>query len=1043
MKHSRKSLQEQIKALGKALPTQAPLGDFVHFNPLMHYESLPFEAATREVYNKTGALCYLSPEEYRANYHSGRITQNDLQTVLNNDPSCSPNKVLFKTKDKSFHNKDIVLITLTEDIKPISYRKLLWKIEEEHVLKDGKEALWNEALAHFDLPSPPPHFSEFTDISLVEIWNKINKKIEKSGDDEAEIIDQHLTTSKIIHKRSNKILHDTFDQVGETITMRTLLKRLTDTDVLVDEEPILFRQLSAWLDLGLSGSSSDENTALNNSKVHHSFYDFWKETALKDLNSVFEDLLTWKDYILSLSDDPLDTIMTELMRIGIEPDHWGKYLEVLALEMPGWSGMFNWRDNNTNYQGNERAVEMTDYLAVRLVSEHLFCRHIAREHWNIDATLPDLRGYFNHNLNEFFVRHYTYNEQLPEYLQSISDQLLASTTGHIGEQKWHEIAHLMLTWVLINEYVIDTKAYTNAWRLFTLAQHLDLNPDELAQIKPEDVTKLLNLLERLDDPNSRGYLWLRAYENNYKQAIFKSIINNHAKGRWPDRKTRPQAQLIFCMDDREESIRRHLETIAPNIETIGAAGVFGLPNNFKALDADKTIKLAQPVVTAVHQLHEVCDEQVSTKQINKHQKRVKKLNAFKHYRSHGLRQSLVKTTLALPLLFPIGFSELIGRSFFPSKYQKITAGIDISLSSPVKTRIKYNADEVLKEPSATHNQIGLSETEKLDKIVAYLKLTGFTCGYSRLVVLMAHSSKQVNNPHVLAYGCGACSGRFGGPNARAFVNSINEKSTRDTLQKSHNIIIPDDTWFVAAEHDTTSDLVEWMDTDLVPDTHQHEYAELQNQVLQSAKLSAQERCQRFVTTADNISKNKAYHHVQDRAASPSQPRAELGHQGCASAFIGRRSMHQGVSWDRRPFMVSYDPFNDPEGKILEAQLLGNGVVGVGIAMDYYFSSIQNGYLGSGNKATHNVAGNFGVMDGTSSDLQTGLARQMTELHEPMRLLVIIESTLETVGAIYERQEAISNLVDNQWITLAVKNPETAELHEFVVGEGFVKVILGY
>jgi uncharacterized protein YbcC (UPF0753/DUF2309 family) len=78
----------------------------------------------------------------------------------------------------------------------------------------------------------------------------------------------------------------------------------------------------------------------------------------------------------------------------------------------------------------EKSVEMTDYLAVRLVLEHLFCRHITRDHWQLDATLPDLRGHFKHNLNEFFVRHYTYNEQLPEYLQSISDQLLASSSGN-------------------------------------------------------------------------------------------------------------------------------------------------------------------------------------------------------------------------------------------------------------------------------------------------------------------------------------------------------------------------------------------------------------------------------------------------------------------------------------------------------------------------------------------------------------------------------------------------------------------------------------
>jgi len=543
----------------------------------------------------------------------------------------------------------------------------------------------------------------------------------------------------------------------------------------------------------------------------------------------------------------------------------------------------------------------------------------------------------------------------------------------------------------------------------------------------------------LDDPNTSGYLWLCAYENNYKKRIFQTVLSNHDKGRWPDRSIRAQAQLVFCMDDREESIRRHLETIAPEIETIGAAGVFGLPNNFKALNTDKTIKLAQPVVTAVHQLHEVCDETVKTAQINKHQQRLSFLNRINSLRSHGLRQSVVKTTLAMPLLLPIGFFELLGRSFFPARYQGLATGLEKLIASPVDTRIQHTSEKVLKTPSAKHNQIGFSDTEKLDKIVAFLKLTGFTSGFSRLVVLVAHSSKQTNNPHVLAYGCGACSGRFGGPNARAFVNSINEPEIRQKLSKHHDISIPDDSWFIASEHDTTNDIIEWFDTDLVPESHRQELAELQQHATQAAKLSAQERCQRFASATPNINQNQAYQHVQNRAASPDQPRAELGHQGCALAFISRRSMHQGVSWDRRPFMVSYNPADDPDGKMLEAQLLGNGVVGIGIAMDYYFSAIQNGYLGSGNKATHNLAGNFGVMQGTSSDLRTGLARQMTELHEPMRLLVIVESTLEIVSEIYNRQPIIKNLIDNQWLTLAVKNPDKPELHEFVVGQGFIDV----
>ncbi len=1052
--NNREFLQQQIDTLERALPIQAPLNDFVHFNPLMHYEDMPFKDALQQVHEKTGAYCYLPASEYREAYQKGRITKNDLLAVFHNDPDYQDNPLIFKSQGKNYHQQDIALTALTCDIKNISYRKLLWKIEEddalhcfqqdipnkqrEHLLASegnaGNEnnertaihSLWQACLQQSGLSEQPAHFSKFVDLSPLDIWHRINDRIE--------VQDQSVTTRKLIRERSEAQLHKTFSQVGQTITMRVLLQRLTNTDILEEERPILIRQLSAWLDLGMSSDTNDTK----------GFYHFWKEMAQVDLTPYFDDLITWNDYIDSLSDDPLETIMTELMRIGISKEHWRAYLRCLALEMPGWSGMFNWRAHHAQYQGIQKPVEMADYLAVRLVLEHLFCRHVSRDHWQIDATLPDLRGYFKHNLNEFFVRHYTYNEQLPEYLQSISDQLLSSSSGnetvHISQEKWREIAHLMLTWLLITEHVIDTRSYQRAWRLFHASQHLGLNASSIASLKQQEINNLLSIIENLDDPDTSGYLWLRAYEHHYKKTVYQKLIANHAKGRWQNRDDkRPAAQIIFCMDDREESMRRHLEDIAPEIETIGAAGVFGLPNNFKALDADKTIKLAQPVVTATYEFDEVCDASVKPAQLQKHQKRHKKLSTFNNLKTHSIRRSVLTSTLALPLLFPLSLSELLGRSFFPVKYQQLSNRLMKMLDAPVKTRINVDAKKILKKPDGEHNQIGLSQDEQVEQIAAYLKLTGFTRGFSQLIVLMAHRSRQLNNPHILAYGCGACSGRFGGPNARAFVNIANDATIRKLLAEKHQIIIPEDSWFVAAEHDTTGDQIEWFDTDLIPDTHKHAFRQFKQHVIQASSLSAQERCIRFASAPQSISVKQAATHVRARAASPDQPRAELGHQGCAVAFIGRRSTHQGIFWDRRAFMVSYDPFNDPDGNTLQAQLLGNGVVGVGIAMDYYFSRIQNGYLGSGNKATHNIAGNFGVMDGTSSDLQTGLARQMTELHEPMRLLVIVETTLETIETVYERQKDIRRLVDNEWIILAVKNPDTAEIHEVRKHKKIVKI----
>ena len=61
------------------------------------------------------------------------------------------------------------------------------------------------------------------------------------------------------------------------------------------------------------------------------------------------------------------------------------------------------------------------------------------------------------------------------------------------------------------------------------------------------------------------------------------------------------------------------------------------------------------------------------------------------------------------------------------------------------------------------------------------------------------------------------------------------------------------------------------------------------------------------------------------------------------------------------------------------------------------------------------------MQGASSDLRTGLPLQMVEIHEPMRLLVVVEQTLEIVGAIYQRQPPLQELIGKGWIVLAAKS----------------------
>src|SRR5690606_22133422 len=76
---------------------------------------------------------------------------------------------------------------------------------------------------------------------------------------------------------------------------------------------------------------------------------------------------------------------------------------------------------------------------------------------------------------------------------------------------------------------------------------------------------------------------------------------------------------------------------------------------------------------------------------------------------------------------------------------------------------------------------------------------------------------------------------------------------------------------------------------------------------------------------------------------------------------------------------------------------------------------------------HNIVSLIGVMEGTSSDLRTGLYQQMVEIHEPLRILFLLETTPEAMLSIMERNEGIARLCRGGWSHLAVIDAETSQI----------------
>jgi uncharacterized protein len=100
----------------------------------------------------------------------------------------------------------------------------------------------------------------------------------------------------------------------------------------------------------------------------------------------------------------------------------------------------------------------------------------------------------------------------------------------------------------------------------------------------------------------------------------------------------------------------------------------------------------------------------------------------------------------------------------------------------------------------------------------------------------------------------------------------------------------------------------------------------------------------------------------------------------------------------------------------------------GISLEYYFSFVDNDRYGCGTKLPHNVTSLLGVMDGHASDLRTGLPWQMVEIHEPVRILFVIEATPDRLSKVIDANASLKQLVENRWIRVATIDPASGRVH---------------
>lgn len=511
-------------------------------------------------------------------------------------------------------------------------------------------------------------------------------------------------------------------------------------------------------------------------------------------------------------------------------------------------------------------------------------------------------------------------------------------------------------------------------------------------------------------------IWQKAFEWSYYDEILAGIqqLNSYKKNITTHQSlpNEQSFQALFCIDERECSLRTHIESIDRKSETFGCPGFFGVEFYFQAEHAKFYDKLCPAPVTPKYLIKEY---EVSEK---------RKHDLFYTDRTHYLISGFLS---AITFGFWAGY-RLIKNLFSPQMSPAISNAF-AHMNEQGKLTIE-NKSLLDRENDL---QIGFTINEMAARVETLLNGIGLINNFAPIIYVVAHGSSSANNPHHGAHDCGACSGRPGSVNSRVFSAMANHTEVRKLL-KQNGIEIPTQTQFVGALHDTAADEIEYYDLNILSETnkkaHQKNIATFEN----ALDLNAKERSRRFASINTKGEIKKIRKAIKERSVSLFEPRPELGHGTNTLCIVGNREITKGVFLDRRAFLNSYNYKTDPEGKYLTGVMAPLGPVCGGINLEYYFSRVDNYKLGAGTKLPHNVVGLFGVANSSDGDLRPGLPWQMIEVHDPLRLLIIVEHFPEIIMKSIQSTPKMYEWFINEWVHLVSVNPITHELEYFKEGK---------
>ncbi len=463
-------------------------------------------------------------------------------------------------------------------------------------------------------------------------------------------------------------------------------------------------------------------------------------------------------------------------------------------------------------------------------------------------------------------------------------------------------------------------------------------------------------------------------------------------------KDRPALQAVFCIDVRSEVFRRALEAVNPSIRTLGFAGFFGVFTKHRRFASDID-ELHLPVLLNPTVSSSSADASYASDEL------ADRLQA-------RARRAWGRFKLAAVSSF--AFVEAMG---------------PVYIGKLLRDALRFNSMPVPNDP-APHFNPSLDLDARIDAAEFVLRGMSLTDDFARIVLLAGHGANVVNNPHASSLHCGACGGYSGEVNSRLLAVLLNDRQVREGLA-ARGMDVPDDTLFVGALHDTTTDAVTLYDGDVRTNEHLHDVYQLRQWLSAAGSTARAERALRLPRATDQAD-------IARRARDWAEVRPEWALAGCNAFIAAPRSRTTGRGLEGRAFLHDYDWRRDSANgfAVLELIMTAPVVVASWISLQYYGSTVAPETFGSGNKLLHNVVGGIGVFEGNGGMMRGGLPWQSVHdgrhyIHDPLRLSVCIEAPREAMNDVLGAHEGVRALFDNRWLHLFAMDQEGRLAHRYI------------